>query len=77
MISFYEKLLGVESRAHVHSDSFIWQSYNILNSEHSLLHCKLVCYDEVKDALMSMVSNKALGVDGFNAYFLKKRVGNY
>ncbi|KAG6530434.1 hypothetical protein ZIOFF_012668 [Zingiber officinale] len=72
MIDFYEDLLGVESHARVHSDSSIWQAGKLLSSEQATYLCRPVSYDEVKSTLMGMGSNKAPGVDGFNAYFFKK-----
>ncbi|KAG6506034.1 hypothetical protein ZIOFF_031349 [Zingiber officinale] len=72
MIDFYEDLLGVESHARVYSDSSIWQAVKLLSSKQATYLCRPVSYDEVKSTLMGMGSNKAPGVDGFNAYFFKK-----
>lgn len=69
---FYKQLMGTASKELDMVDKIVMErgpKLNFQQQQSLIAECTAM---EVKEALFSMNSNKAPGIDGFNVYFFKK-----
>lgn len=71
-LQFYKKLMGARSHRRKRINLHIMRKRNQLSDDDAFDLIKPVDRKEIEDALFSIDSFKALGLDGFNAYFFKK-----
>nr|XP_016464091.1 PREDICTED: uncharacterized protein LOC107787086 [Nicotiana tabacum] len=72
ILSFYKGLLGTAAKQFPVVNPEIMQNGHILSRRQQLQLIKPVTREEVKQTIMDIDDNKALGCDGYNSYFFKK-----
>ncbi|KAL2894984.1 hypothetical protein RDABS01_010893 [Bienertia sinuspersici] len=70
-IDFYKGMLGTKVQKRIQVDKGVIGQGRILEaSQHTLLNCNFT-NDEIKRAILSILSSKAPGIDGYNSAFYK------
>lgn len=75
MVLFYSRVMGSSATSLPMADKQIIGKGPVLGHDHQMSLCQPVSGQEIKDALFSMDSFKAPGIDGYNVHFNKKNVG--
>ncbi|XP_058762598.1 uncharacterized protein LOC131635980 [Vicia villosa] len=68
ILDLYGKLFGLRNQTSAGIDILAIRSGKSISREEGLSLIRLVTNDDIKEALHSIGNNKALGVDGFNAF---------
>ncbi|KAH0773890.1 hypothetical protein KY290_011027 [Solanum tuberosum] len=75
ILTFYKSLMGSAAQTLPAVNSVIMRKGPVLNHQQGRQLCRPVTDEEIHSALLAIGDDKAPGVDGYNAYFYKKNLG--